>query len=334
VELVAVTIDKKTESKILEEASHFDGKPIEIGGTSITVIGKKKFGVEGGAILSLSDRRALANERRYVAKVMFKDGDVRGTYFYSPNAKSFLRSWCEKRTRKEINVSVMQEFTALKLARVINPQVVPDAQLGCVEEENGQKRLFLMTEQAGQDNGEIFKNFEDKRDANISKEMWQSAFAISVGLLNDQDVNNSKGDNVGVVSSKEGNRLCLFDLGHPTPDKFKLDPRTLLPKSTSLFADILLWAINLFTSAKNLPWTFTMAPDIKDKLSVEERKKSLLMVLDKKYDILKELSNMIEGLPEGSPEGKAIEDLKIRIEKRMDYLQKILENYEDTLVKA
>jgi hypothetical protein len=50
-----------------------------------------------------------------------------------------------------------------------------------------------MTEQVVQDDGEIFKNFGNKRDANISKEMWQPAFAISVGSLNDHDVDNNKG---------------------------------------------------------------------------------------------------------------------------------------------
>ncbi|MDR1233162.1 MAG: hypothetical protein LBJ75_02805 [Puniceicoccales bacterium] len=213
-------------------------------------------------------------ETKYIAKVMYGDDNIKGEQYYAPNAKIELRAWYGRKTREEINTSVMQEFAALRLAK-------------------------------------------------ISKDMWKSAFAISVDLLNDQDVN--KGDNIGIVSDGSGNkRMCLFDLGHPTPDKFELDPNTFLPKSTNLLADVLLWVINIFVSANNLPWTFTMVPDVEKQLSPEERKEALSMVLGKKDAILQELDSMIQELEDDPVSQQAIRDLKVSTENRMEYLQELL----------
>lgn len=342
---VAITITKETENEILRRApSCTNGHNIGVAdknGQNISIIGAKKEGVEGGAIISLQNRTAAVSpgsladqssttETKYVAKVMYGDDNIRGEQYYVPNAKDKLRAWYGRRTREEINTSVMQEFAALRLAKVINPGIVPDAKLGRVEEEDGKGRFFLMTELAGQKAGETFKTLDQHinaadqdHGAEISKEMWKSTFAISVGLLNDQDVN--KGDNIGVVSDGSGNkRMCLFDLGHPTPDKFELDPNTFLPKSTNLLADVLLWIINLFVSANNLPWTFTMIPDVEKQLSPEERKEALATVLEKKDAILQEFDGLIQELEDDPVSQQAIQDLKVRTENRMEYLEKLL----------
>jgi hypothetical protein len=341
---VVITITKEVESEILRQASgRVDEHIVEVtakDGQKISIVGAKKGGVEGGAIVSLQNRTSAvlsdtsvvqgsAIETKYVAKVMYRDDNVKGKQYYVPNAKSKLRAWYGRKTRDEINISVMQEFAALRLARIINPEVVPDARLGRVEEKDGKGRFFLMTELAGQKEGETFQTLDkyfsgsEDHDAKISKEMWKFAFAISVGLLNDQDVN--KGDNIGVVSDSTGNkRMCLFDLGHPTPDKFKLDPNTFLPKSTNLLADLLLWVINIFVSANNLPWTFTMVPDVEKQLSPEERKEALAAVLGKKGEILQELDSIIQELDNDPVSQQAIQDLKVSIENRMEYLQKLL----------
>jgi hypothetical protein len=298
----------------------------------------KKGGIEGGAVISLQNRMGAVSpnssagqaETKYIAKVMYGDDNIKGEQYYAPNAKSELRAWYGRKTREEINTSVMQEFAALRLAKIINPEIVPDAKLGRVEEEDNRGRFFLMTELAGQKEGETFQTLDlhlnaagQDHDAKISKDMWKSAFAISVGLLNDQDVN--KGDNIGVVSDGSGNkRMCLFDLGHPTPDKFELDPNTFLPKSTNLLADVLLWVINIFVSANNLPWTFTMVPDVEKQLSPKERKEALSMVLGKKDAILQELDSMIQELEDDPVSQQAIRDLKVSTENRMEYLQELL----------
>jgi hypothetical protein len=336
---VFLTINKTIESKILEKALNCkSGCAVTVAdsnGQQISIVGPKRGGVEGGAIISLQNRSVSVSseestdhppvhETKYVAKVMFKKDDIKLGRYSTPNAKDQLRSLWGSKTIKEINISVMQEYVALKLARIMNPEIVPDAKLGEVIEDSGQKRFFLMTELAGQKIEEEFKTFDNARDAEISKDMWKAAFAISVGLLNDQDVN--KGDNVGVVSvNGESPRLCLFDLGHPTPDKFELDPSTCLPKSTSLLADVLLWLINIFVSASSIPGTFTMVPDIENKLTPEERKEALFMVLEKKDAILGELDRMIEALGENSTSKQAVRELKDRINKRMEYLEGFLQ---------
>jgi hypothetical protein len=339
-----ITITKEVESEILRQApSCTNGRTVEIttkNGQKISIVGAKKGGVEGGAIISLQNRTRSVHssssadqnstkETKYIAKGMYGDDNIKEERYYVPNAKSELRAWYGRRTREEINTSVMQEYAALRLAKVINPEIAPDAKLGRVEEEDGKGRFFLMTELAGQKEGETFQTLDqyptesENHGTKISKEMWRSAFAISVGLLNDQDVN--KGDNIGVVSDGTGYaRICLFDLGHPTPDKFELDPNTFLPRSTNLLADILLWVINTFVSANNLPWTFTMVPDIEKQLSPEERKESLAMVLEKKDAILQELNNMTQELKDDPTSQQAIQDLKVRIENRMEYLEKLL----------
>ncbi|MDR2779050.1 MAG: hypothetical protein LBB16_02055 [Puniceicoccales bacterium] len=335
---IAITITKKIESEILQKAPKCtDGHTIQVAdtkGQNITIVGAKKGGVEGGAIISLKNRVGSVSsessstttqptETKYVAKVMFGDENIQGSHYLASNAKSALRSWWSRRILEEINTSVMQEFAALKLAKILNPRIVPDAKLGCVEESDSKKRFFLMTEVAGQKEGEKFKTFDKDPKVEVSKDMWQSAFAISVGLLNDQDVN--KGDNIGVVSDvQESKRLCLFDLGHPTPDKFELNPKTYLPQSTNLLANAILWLINLFVSANNLPWTFTMVPDIERQLSPQERKEALEMVLGKKDEIFKELDNMMEGLSSDPSAQQAIQNLKNGIANRITYLENLL----------
>ncbi|MDR3274328.1 MAG: hypothetical protein LBS87_03305 [Puniceicoccales bacterium] len=383
---IALRITKRQETEILQKASQFDGTPIEIcdesGKSMLNLVGRKEFGVEGGAIITLKNRQVgmrngensqqtssfegasivpgdesgkpslgvtdkekpgaesematTLNSRqtemteepevRYMAKVMFEDKDKRGEYYYRPQAKSAIRAWYSRENLKSVNTNVMQEFMALRLARIINPDIVPDAKLGQVTEENSQTRLFLMTELAGQRKDETFKNFSDvmhSETVTMSKEMWKASFAISVGLLNDQDVN--KEDNIGVISKGEENKLCLFDLGHPTPDKFELDKNTLLPKSTTILADVLLWVINLFVSARNLPATFTMIPEIKGQLTVEERAEALQMVLQKKGEILSELDKMANEFSDNLEMQKAIQNMKAQIERRMIYLDNILE---------
>jgi hypothetical protein len=200
-----------------------------------------------GAPTPAGDEKPEESKVKYMAKVIFGDRGKRRKCYYMPQAKSAISSWYLRKTLESINTNVIQEFTAPRLAKIINPEIVPDAKLGQVTEDGNRSRLFLMTEFAGQKTGESFQNFGDADShsiAKISEEMWKTSFAISVGLLNDRDIN--KENNIGVVSKEDENRLCLFDLGHPTPDKFKLDKKTLLTKSTSVLVDVLLWLINFF----------------------------------------------------------------------------------------
>lgn len=206
-----------------------------------------------------------------------------------------------------------------------------------------------MTEMAGQreKEGEKFQTLEkffeenpstDKTELNQgienrpipSKELWQDAFALSVCLLNDGDVN--KLDNIGIVSGgAEGSKLSLFDLGHPTPDKFQLDPKTLLPESPNILDKILLWVINLFVTSYGLPWTFKMNDKILEQLGgPEDRAKTIENLLKNKGSVLEELDkikNKLLDIVKNEQIGNQIENFKSKIEKRFKHLENVLGEY-------
>ena len=164
-----------------------------------------------------------------------------------------------------------------------------------------------------------------------SKEFWQNAFALSVCLLNDGDVN--KLDNIGIVSGgTEGSKLSLFDLGHPTPDKFQLDPKTLLPESPNILDKILLWVINLFVTSYGLPWTFKMDDNILEQLGgPEDRAETIKNLLNRENDIyrkLDEIKNEFQNSIEKERIGNQIENFKSKIKKRFEHLKNVLNKYE------
>ncbi|MDR1401585.1 MAG: hypothetical protein LBI81_01335 [Puniceicoccales bacterium] len=327
---IILKINSQTENKILTKAEGFANQNIEIN-ENISIVGRKKCGVTGGAFISLKDR----DSKYYMAKNLFGSNSKKNNYYFPPNAKGAIRAACLRQTREEVNVGVMQEFIALRIAKIVNSDIIPEANLGEVSGENkDDKRLFLMTEVLGEKDGESFDNFADKKNAKISKDMWKSAFAISVGLLNDQDSN--KTDNFGVISNEEkGNRLGLFDFGHSDPAHFQLDEKTLLPKSTSVLADLLLWIINLFTSASMIPGqTFNMPPDVAAKLTPDERKEALESLVAQKSEILKELENMATEFNDDKELEGIIRDFKNKVEKRMSYLETVIDKYEKKQSKA
>jgi hypothetical protein len=77
---VAITITQEIESEILRKAPNYkDGHTIKVStqnGQDIFIVGAKKGGVEGGAIISLQNRTVASSagpnstmEAKYVAKV-------------------------------------------------------------------------------------------------------------------------------------------------------------------------------------------------------------------------------------------------------------------------
>ncbi|MDR2628562.1 MAG: hypothetical protein LBC30_01015 [Puniceicoccales bacterium] len=100
---LAITITKAAESEILQQAPNcVDGRTVKItaqNGQNISIVGTKKGGVEGGAIISLQNRTRTSlagqdstTETKYVAKVIYGDDNIRGEQYYVPNAKSELRA--------------------------------------------------------------------------------------------------------------------------------------------------------------------------------------------------------------------------------------------------
>ena len=128
--------------------------------------------------------------------------------------------------------------------------------------------------------------------------------------------------------------MSLFDLGHPTPDKFQLDPKTLLPESPNILDKILLWVINLFVTSYGLPWTFKMNDKILEHLGEpEDRAKTIENLLKKKSDIYRKLEE-IENELQNTADKKRIEEFKSKITNRFKQLENVLDEYNDKYKKA
>ena len=300
----------------------------------IKIVDIKRGGIEGGAIIEKGGVK-------YILKGFHKKD---GKYLYKPNARNKIHAFFTRDGLDGINNSTIEEYVSLKLANAIFPGISPETNLCKIENKDNTYQYCLMTEISGQGKGEKFQILEKFFEENPStyktklnkdtenrpipsKEFWQNAFALSVCLLNDGDVN--KLDNIGIVSGgTEGSKLSLFDLGHPTPDKFQLDPKTLLPESPNILDKILLWVINLFVTSYGLPWTFKMNDKILEQLGgPEDRAKTIRNLLDRKESVLSKLDE-IKNEFQDTADKKQIEEFKSKIEKRFAQLKNVLNEYE------
>lgn len=309
-------------------------------GAVIQLVKGKTSGVTGGAVVKIKkddERKQYMLKNIFDAEKTYKnvfrqEKQHSGKHYYDPNCKSETRSFFTRHTLKGVNTSVIQEFIALRLANVVSPGIAPDAILGTINDGNGKTRYCLLTEMAGQEKGETFctldatANIDTAKPYGVGKDIWKSFFAIGIGLLNDKDV--AKKDNIGVVTkgSDQGANLSLFDLGHASPDEFKLDPETLLPKSKSRLADFVLWLINLFVPANSITGTFYFDKDIQGILTIDERKEALQNLLSHKDDIMGELEKIKKDIPEY--DGKIVDDMKRRIKARFDQLEDVLKAHD------
>lgn len=311
---------------------------------SFEIVDIKRGGVEGGAIIKLED------DKKYMLKGLYR---VKGKYLYKPNAKNNIKAFFTRKGIDGINKSVIEEYVALKLANVVHKGISPDVKLGKIEHKdnkggNCKYQYCLMTEMAGQkkEEGEEFHTLKEILDKNknpnantkkvnelnqvkgnmpeLSSDLWQNAFTISVLLLNDRDVN--KTDNIGVVYKDEkATKLSLFDLGHPTPDKYELDPKTLLPKSMNILERVALWVINLFV--KTSGWQFKIDKNIGDQFgTVGNRAEAIENLLKKEDDISKRL-NEIKNEFQDDDDKKRVEEFKSKIKKRFEHLKNVLGEY-------
>lgn len=314
--------------------------PGEICG-KLKIVDIKRGGVEGGAVIELK------GGKKYMLKGLHKE---KGKYLYKPNAENSIHAFFTREGIDGINKSVIEEYVALKLANVVHKEISPDVKLGKIGHKDNKGgdckyQYCLMTEMAVQKKGEgefstLEKFFEKNPSTNKPKlnegienrpipspKLWQNAFAVSVLLLNDRDVN--KLDNIGIVSGgTEGSKLSLFDLGHPTPDKFQLDPKTLLPESPNILDKILLWVINLFVKTSGLPWTFKMDDKILEQLGgPEDRAETIKNLLNRENDIYKKLDEIKSEFQDLTDRDR-IDEFKSKIKKRFEHLKNVLNEYE------
>ena len=299
----------------------------------IEVIDPKKGGVEGGAIVKLSDGK------KYMLKGLYEQN---GKYLAKPNAVWGTKYWTSQEL-PQINRQVIREFTALKLANVIHKGIAPEVHLAKIEHEgeNGENLIqyALLSEHMGQNDGEEFSDLEhylkgkDEREMQnllrkIPLDQWKSAYEITVLLLNDSDAN--KLDNIGVVTNKTNNeaRLCLFDLGHASPDKFGLSyTLNALPVSAMLETTVI--TANMIGSIFNKKLlngiahkTFTMDENIQSRLSVKDRADAVKHLLDNKIGEIETcISDIEKQLPENAKE--VIKELQKEIDNRIKYLRSL-----------
>ncbi|MDR1457192.1 MAG: hypothetical protein LBI34_04055 [Puniceicoccales bacterium] len=255
-----------------------------------------------------------AYQKSYMVKVVFGKDDVEssGTVFCKPNPKGRLHRMFTKRSSKDINKEVLQEFAALQVARTLSPELAPEALLGKIQTDGHGERFFLMTEMAGSGDAsasfktlgsaEVAKNTVDERFAGLS-------YALTVGLLGDRDAN--KDGNVGLLTrSGCAAKPFLFDLGHPDPNGYELDVNTLLPKRTSE------GSTGFYLGKLNKS----------DILDAPSREKYLRELLSKRHDIESTMNQAIAQLPPDSAEVEVLKSMNNAFMKRMDYLTRILHN--------
>ncbi|MDR2667549.1 MAG: hypothetical protein LBB38_00690 [Puniceicoccales bacterium] len=201
--------------------------------------------VEAFSDLTLSEQIDLSRlvmdqtpsfRKSYMVKVIFGRENVSadGSRFYKPRAKNTIRKYWTSRTLEQVNREVLNEFCAMKIARQLSPEIAPESFVGVVV--GGIDRWFIATELGASDMpGARFCTIADC-DADVLAKLPGHgvgiSFALTAGLLGDRDANGDP--NVGVIIAGDGTHsLFHFDLGHPDPNRFDLDVKTLLPKNIS-----------------------------------------------------------------------------------------------------
>ena len=120
------------------------------GADEIKIVDIKRGGIEGGAIIE----KGGVN---YILKGFHKKD---GKYLYKPNAKNKIHAFFTRDGLDGINNSTIEEYVSLKLANAIFPGISPKTNLCKIENKDSTYQYFLMTEMAGQEEGENFQTLE------------------------------------------------------------------------------------------------------------------------------------------------------------------------------
>lgn len=121
------------------------------GGTDeIKIVDIKRGGIEGGAIIEKGGVK-------YILKGFHKRD---GKYLYKPNARNKVHAFFTRDGLDGINNSTIEEYVSLKLANAIFPGISPETNLCKIKNENNTYQYCLMTEIAGQKEGETFNTLE------------------------------------------------------------------------------------------------------------------------------------------------------------------------------
>ena len=302
--------------------------------TGIKVVDIKNRGVEKGAKVKLH------NGKEYMLKEL-------NEYFHEQKPQSpiynCLYNQHEEKMIGQANHSYFREYVSLKLSNSMHKGMSPNVKLGKIIINNENKSYYqyvLFSEILGQDDGDKFYTLDEcnieerqKELGKISKQMWQDAFAISVGLFNDYDV--GKPDNMGILINMIHNtiKVCLLDLGNQLFDKVGLNAETLLPEPPIKEFDSFSPPKNANVSSisgpkKDLESKFRLNENFKNRLDSADRAKALKWLVDQKEVIMKHLDDISQEFGENSEGIKVAKRMKGKIINRISYLEKILNEHE------
>ena len=302
--------------------------------TGIKVVDIKKRGVKDGAKVKLH------NGKEYMLKGL-------NEYFHEQKPQSpiynCLYNQYEEKMIGQANHSYLREYVSLKLSNLTHNRMSPNVKLGKIIINNENKSYYqyvLFSEILGQDNGDRFYtlaecNIEERQKelCKISKQIWQDAFAISVGLFNDYDA--GKPDNMEILINviQSTIKVCLLDLAYQSFDKVGLDTKTLLHEPLIKEFDSFSPPKNANVSpisglGKGLESKFRLNENFKNRLDSSDRAKALKWLVDQKGVIMKHLDNIAQEFGKNIEAIKIAKGMKGKIINRISYLEKILSEHE------
>lgn len=263
--------------------------------------------------------------KSFMAKMLFGKKDIKALTFYRPSPRKSSHRAFTTRTPQQVQGAVLDEYFALQMATAFSPELVPASKLGVVDG----KRYFLMTEILGSANpAQTFTVLDKVGDAQRKKipaETVAKAYALTIGMLNDND--SGKADNLGILSGPNGYEMKAFDLGHPDPNAFQLDPVTLLPKHRGANAFVQGFYRMLEKMGIRIG-SFYLAKPIANQMTVDQRRDALGTLVANQSIVFRKF-NDLKGQFQGDRRALSqVQKMESNFQKRMDYLQKLL-NFPD-----
>ncbi|MDR1435965.1 MAG: hypothetical protein LBI39_02035 [Puniceicoccales bacterium] len=281
--------------------------------------------VEAYCSLDEADKRSVAAlvlnstdafRKSIMVKVLFGMGDVNGTSanakYFKPRPKNAFHRMITGRTVEQVNGEVLREKIANEVARAVDERLAPRSALGKVDGN----RFFIGTEMVG--GGEDGSEFIPIGACGAAEFAYVDCFgaalsyAVTVGLLGDRDAN--KDGNVGLYGGSDDVRFpVLIDLGHPEPNRFALNPVTLLPYNVSN------GSMGFYLGRMN-------GPEVG--LTVDVRALALREVCAKKYEIHLAIQSIKNSVGANQFAGKVIDEMDREIEVRIKTLERVLHEHD------
>ncbi|MDR1456682.1 MAG: hypothetical protein LBI34_01320 [Puniceicoccales bacterium] len=274
-------------------------------------------------------------DKSFMVKILFGENGIQGDVYYCPNARNAIHKQWTARHADELRNATLEEYVALRVAKALSSETVPEARLGQVDTD-GWPRHFVMTEIGGcGSRGEVViktANTIDQQinEQNFDKAAFEDAYAITIGLLNDWDANADS--NVGVMSADgRAKRPFLFDLGHASPAELSLDAETLMPlcRTNGLNIDAfwqrVLRIIAIFIGCFRFSeGKFFTNPNF---MTAEDRARALQNLVDRQELILRTMEELEGQLLQDEDSQRTIQSVRTTLGNRLSYIQSVLDKH-------